>query len=139
MELTTFQVNNVNDSLKIMKNICLKYFTDLKFSELSLEDAYKYCQQKYAREKEETFMRPDVFKKIGGDCDDQTIFITCLLLCRGVPEDKIIWVICGQNRYTHIFLIYNQGQKMFFDMLPDRSFNALRHYPVYKEILFSDI
>lgn len=66
---------------------------------------FEFIQSKYLLEEEEQFLRPLYFSMIGGDCDDQAIFVAAFYLHYGWPPGKIFFIESAEreNYFEHIF------------------------------------
>lgn len=143
---TKYNINTQLDTLILMKDVCIKYYTDCNninfFSQTDFEKIYYYLQRRYKIEKGEILQRPRVTDELQCcDCDCQTIYVTCCALCNSKFISKIIWVVCGTKGYTHIFpvLVTNVNRNIFtwyFDMLPDRDFDFRYGYKYIKSYAF---
>ena len=105
-----------------------------KYLDADLHDVWKIVQKKYLMEQGEQILRPYYFDQVGGDCDDQCIFLTSLFLAVGCSPHNIF--ICEakevetDEHYCHIFcaIADPRGGVVWLDALPGSEFNRL-DYP----------
>lgn len=139
-----YNVSSQDGTLSIMKKICIDFNSDCKNKKINLaseqREVYEHLRSMYQREKGEIIQRPlvtDYLRRC--DCDCQTVYLTCCAM-NSFSISEIFWVICGTRGYTHIFPFVEQGPKaIFFDMLPQRSFNENFPYRYRKIKKFSAI
>jgi len=141
------QRTNDYETLQYMARFIINYqkdFGKIYFPGPSPENLWMFAQSKYLLETEEQLLRPFYFYLIGGDCDDQTIFLGAALLYYGyAPIEDIIIVESGYEKghYPHVFLsviIQSNGpDKLLFtlDALPGLKFGQRSgKYYVYHEL-----
>lgn len=114
-----------------------KYSTDYlqtplsKYLDADLYDVWKIVQSKYLVEQGEQILRPFYFFQVGGDCDDQCIALTALLLAAGCNPHNIFICEAKENardeHYCHIFcaIANPRGGVVWLDALPESRFNEL--------------
>lgn len=105
-----------------------------KYLDADIYDVWKMVQSKYLLEQGEQILRPFYFEQVGGDCDDQCIFLTSLFLAVRCSPHNIF--ICEakereeDEHYCHIFcaIADPRGGVIWLDALPESKFNQL-DYP----------
>lgn len=105
-----------------------------KYLDADIYDVWKDVKKKYLMEQGEQILRPFYFDQVGGDCDDQCIFLTSLFLAVGCSPHNIF--ICEakekptDEHYCHIFcaIADPRGGVIWLDALPESEFNRL-DYP----------
>ena len=105
-----------------------------KYLDADIYDVWKDVQKKYLMEQGEQILRPFYFDQVGGDCDDQCIFLTSLFLAVGCSPHNIF--ICEakekptDEHYCHIFcaIADPRGGVIWLDALSESKFNQL-DYP----------
>jgi len=94
------------------------------------EELFRFAQRKYVLETEEQFLRPLYFDWIGGDCDDQAIYIAAWYIARGISLDRVFFAEAAQQKdyFEHVIALIQYGgpgEIMAFDALPGMEFDAL--------------
>jgi hypothetical protein len=105
-----------------------------KFMMMDLDKMYKYVLSKYTTEEGEQILRPWYYNKIGGDCDDATIWYIALFLACGISKNLIYIVEAKKNEsddsYCHIFCaLYDPKNKnmIWIDNLSGTTYGNLKY------------
>jgi len=147
---TVVTVNDKREGIPLMVDMAWKYRKDWAgiSSEIwlprdydfleSLEFIFELAQARYTLEEGEQFLRPWYFFQIGGDCDDQAIFILSYLFYIGMPADRTYIVEAGnsEDNVYHIFIaveitINNKPKLILMDAIPGYKFDSI-NYPFYR-------
>lgn len=111
-----------------------KYKTDFltpdlrHFLDMDLRDLFEFTKSKYLLEEGEQILRPKYFARIGGDCDDCTIWYLAAFLCAGVKPENLFIVLARLpgGPWEHIFCaLWHEQKIIFLDNLPDSEFDKV--------------
>lgn len=86
---------------------------------------WRFAQELYQLETGEQLLRPTFFSMVGGDCDDQVIFILSFLAFVGVPPEQVSITEGAFNHgpFEHLFLeLQTESGKIALDALPKTPF-----------------
>ena len=118
-----FVYNNA-DHLRLFKNKAWEYKDDWNYisKRLSTTEILPFMISKYKLVDGEQIIRPIHFYKVGGDCDNQLVFLLAYFYFeygRQVERDLHFVTVDFHNGMSHIFLEYkDDSETISFDALP---------------------
>lgn len=120
-----FVYNNA-DHLRLFKNKAWEYRNDWNYilPRLSVKEILPFMISKYRLVEGEQIIRPIHFYKVGGDCDNQLVFLLAyfyFVFGREVEKDLYFVTVDFHNGMSHIFLEFkNNDDTISFDALPPK-------------------
>jgi len=133
-KIKIYNVNSESEQLKLFVNLAVKYQDD--WNELinyfsDFEEIFKFTIAKYTREEGEQILRPKYYYQVGGDCDDQFIFLTSLLLWFGIRPENIYLALASWNNgetFEHVYAMFKQNRAIYsLDALPENELGKVAH------------
>jgi len=135
MHLNIYNIETEDEQIRLFVDYAFRFSSDWLyidgFKSWSISEVIKFSKEKYIHEYGEQILRPTMFFNIGGDCDDQFIFILSYLIYFCYPIEKIYIRLSSWNEgkdFSHISLAYldNGRYNIFFKDIPyQTAFNGI--------------